>query len=114
MTKDSVLIQIPEGASFSIRTLAFDQISNLIPIKKLPGTAGLQTHAWIRQSLVAIPIGSKLNLGMPGGISLSGRLLRMASNSFSMQTLEWAIGWTRVSRSIKLAELIGPPQGSKL
>jgi len=67
VNKDSVSIQIPEDASFSTRTLAFDQISNLIPIKKLPGTAGLQKHARIQQSLVAIPIGSKLNLGMQAG-----------------------------------------------
>jgi hypothetical protein len=87
-----IAVQVPQAGGMTTRNLSLDQVASIkMPKGKLPGMPGmpaLQSPAMVKKALSGFPVGSPVNLNMPGGQMLSGKLAGMTATGFSLQTLE--------------------------
>lgn len=109
-TPEGVAVKVPgAGDAMTTRTLPTAQIASVKrPTGKLPGMPGLQSPTMVKKSLSGIPEGSPVTLNMPGGGQLSGKMMGMTADGFSLQTLE---GGNVVTKQMTFDQVAGvkPP-----
>jgi hypothetical protein len=101
---EGVGIQVP--GEMTPRKIPMDQLAGIRQPKngKLPGMPKLQSPSMVKKSLSGIPIGSPVNLTMPGGAALSGKMMGMDAKGFSLQTLE---GSNLVTKQLTFDQVAG-------
>ncbi|MBM3786973.1 MAG: hypothetical protein FJW30_21660 [Acidobacteria bacterium] len=87
---DGVKVQVPgAGDSMITRTIPHAELARVKrPKGKLPGLPSLQSPVMVRKSLLGIPVGSPVALNMPGGSQLTGKLMGVTADGFSLQTFD--------------------------
>lgn len=90
-TPEGMALQVPGqgGEGMTTRTFKAGEIAGVKQSTgKLPGMPALQSPVMVKKALSGIPVGSPVKLNMPGGALLSGKLMGMTADGFSLQTLE--------------------------
>jgi small nuclear ribonucleoprotein (snRNP)-like protein len=106
-TPEGLELEVPGAdGSFTKRSIPRAQIAGVKVPKtgQLPGMPKVQSPVMVKKSLSAIPIGSPVDLTLPGGKPLSGKLMGMSADGFSLQTLE---GGSFVTKQLAFNQVAG-------
>jgi small nuclear ribonucleoprotein (snRNP)-like protein len=113
-TPEGMAVKVPgqAGEGMTTRTFKAGEIAGVKQSTgKLPGMPSLQSPVMVKKSLSGIPVGSPVKLNMPGGALLSGKLMGLTADGFSLQTLEGGSLVTKQLRFDQVASVKRPSLG---